>query len=154
MKAWWLKLSSRERIFVFAGGGVIAVLAVLQLVLSPLMAWRASAAHRAETAESDYRLVYRSAAIAEPAKPEGAGDGRSVRTVLTEIAGESGVALTFVNALADGSVEIQGGPASPDDVFAFLSALESRHGVRVTAADIVRASDDPAKVRVQATLSR
>lgn len=154
MKAWWLKLSPRERIFVAAGGGLIAVLVALQLVLAPLMTWRASAAQRAETAESDYRLVYRSAALSEPAKPAADPDDRSVRTVLTELAGESGVALTFVNALADGSVEIQGGPASPDDMFAFLSALESRHGVRVAAADIVRASDDPAKVRIQATLSR
>lgn len=154
MKAWWLKLSPRERIFVAAGGALIAVFAALQLVLAPVMAWRAGAARRAETAESDYRLVYRSAALAEPAKPAAAGDDRSVRTVLTELAGQSGVALTFVNALADGSVEIQGGPAAPDDVFAFLSALETRHGVRVTAADIVRASDDPTKVRIQATLSR
>lgn len=154
MKAWWLKLSPRERTFVAAGGGVIAVLAILQLVLAPVLAWRSSAAQRAETAESDYRLVYRSAALAEPAKPAAAGEDRSVRTVLTELASQSGVALTFVNALADGSVEIQGGPASPDDMFAFLSALETRHGVRVIAADIVRASDDPARVRIQATLSR
>lgn len=153
MKAWWLKLSPRERIIVAAGVATIALLVCLQLVLSPIMAWRANAAHRAETAESDYRLVYRSAALAVPAKPA-SGDDTPIRNVLTDLAGQFGVSLTFVNALADGSVDIQGGPAPPDDVFRFLSSLETQHGIKVVAADIARAVDDPEKVRIQATLSR
>lgn len=153
MKAWWLKRTPRERVIVAAGGAVIAVLACLQLVLSPLMAWRADAGRRAETAQSEYRIVHRSAALAQPAKPA-SGDNTPIRNVLTELAGQFGVSLTFVNALADGSVDIQGGPVPPDDVFRFLSALETQHGVKVVAADIVRAADDPEKVRIQATLSR
>ena len=153
MKAWWLKRTPRERIIVAAGGAIIALLVCFQLILSPLMAWRVDAARKAETAESDYRLVYRSAALAVPAKPVG-GDDTPIRNVLTDLAGQFGVSLTFVNALADGSVDIQGGPVPPEDVFRFLSALETQHGINVVAADIARAADDPEKVRIQATLSR
>lgn len=153
MKAWWLKRTPRERLMVAGGGVFLAVLASLQLVLSPVMAWRADAERRAETAEGEYRLVYRSAALAIP-EQRATQDDTPVRNVVSDSATRSEVSLTFVNVLADGSVEIQGGPARPENVIRFFSALETEHGVRVVAADIVRVSDEPKNVRLQATVAR
>lgn len=153
MKAWWLKRTPRERILIAAGGALIAALASLQLVLSPLIAWRKSTIRQAETAENDYRLVYRSALLSDPTKPAVA-DEEPIRNVLADLARQFDISLTFVNALADGSVDIQAGPTPPPQIFRFLSALEKKYGVKVTAADISRSSEDPNKVRLQATLSR
>lgn len=153
MKAWWRGLSVRERIIVAAGAGLLALLVCFQFMVSPLMGWRATAQTRAERAAADYQLVRRAAALARPASDKPESD-TPIRNALTDLATRYGVPLVFVNALSDGSVEMQGGPADPQAVFELFSALESEEGVTVTVADIARASDDPEKVRLQATLSR
>lgn len=153
MTAWWRGLSIRERIVVAGGVAVIGALASLQLFLSPVLSWRAEAALRAEAAHGDYRLVFRSAALGKPAKAAGVSQA-PVRNVLTDLANRAGVPLVFVNALPDGSVEMQAGPAAPEAVFRLFAALESDHGVSVAVADIARAADEPSMVRLQATLRR
>lgn len=152
MKGWWLKLTPRERMLIAAAGALVGALAAMQLVLAPLLSWREHVAQSVRSAEQDYRLVYRAAALGKPAAPR--GEGEPARALVTDLAGRAGVSLTFVNALADGGVDIQAGPAAPENVFAFLSALETQHGVKVVAADISRTADDPGKVQLQATLSR
>jgi type II secretory pathway component PulM len=72
---------------------------------------------------------------------------------LNAAAASAGVSLTFVNALPDGSVEMQAGPVAPAAVFALFAQLDRDHGVRVRSADIARAAENPDLVRVQATLA-
>lgn len=153
MNAWWRGLSVRERIIVSAGGGLIVLLACFQFIFSPLMGWRAAAESRAERALADYQLVRRAASLARPASEEPIGE-QPIRNALADYASRYSVPLVFVNALSDGSVEMQGGPANPKAVFELFSALEKEEGVIVTVVDVARAVDNPEMVRLQATLSR
>ncbi|NWG71580.1 MAG: type II secretion system protein M [Parvularculaceae bacterium] len=151
MTPWWSKRSERERLLISAGGAVIAVLGAAQFAVAPLVAWRRGTEARAAAAEERYQLVARSAALATPVQ---ATSAEPVRNVLNATAAALGVELTFVNALADGSVDIQAGPVAPDRLFELLSRLEREHGVKVTSADVSRASEDADLVRVQASLGR
>ena len=153
MNAWWRGLTVRERIIVAVGAGLLALLACFQFVFSPIMGWRAESETRAERAAADYQLVRRAASLAQPGGEAPTSD-TPIRNALTDLAARYGVPLVFVNALSDGSVEMQGGPADPAAVFELFATLESEEGVTVTVADIARAVDDPSKVRLQATLAR
>lgn len=153
MKAWWEGLSERERLMIAGGGAFVALVILIQFALAPLMAWRSAAAQRADAAEAEFALVHEAAALAPP-RNTGVDSGQPIKTVLNAQAGALEVPLTFVNALPDGNVEMQAGPASPKAVFALFSVLESEHGVRIVAADVSRNADAPDTVRVQATLAR
>lgn len=154
MRSWWMGLTARERLVILAGAGVLAALALLQLVFAPVVAWRAGAEKRALAAEENYRLVHRSASLAAPRGSEAAASEAPVRNVLNETAAMLQIELTFVNALPDGSVDVQAGPVAPERIYELFSTLERTYGVEVKAADMARAADDPNAVRIQATLAR
>lgn len=151
MSAWWAARTARERVILALGAAALALLLVAQLTIMPLIKWRGDIEARAGAAEERYKIVARSAALATPVKTEGT---EPVRNVLNTVAGALQVELTFVNALPDGSVDLQAGPLPPDKVFTLLSRLEREHGIKVKSADIARASEDASKVRVQATVAR
>lgn len=151
MNAWWAARTPRERLILGIGAAIVAIFGLAQLAVAPVFKWRGGAEARAAAAEDRYRLVARSAALATPVNTASA---EPVRNVLNTTAGALGVELTFVNALADGSVDLQAGPVAPERLFDLLSRLEREHGVKVKSADISRASEDGNLVRVQATLAR
>lgn len=149
MIGWWRNLQPRERVVVAVGALLIAALAAVQLIAAPLVAWRANSLVRAQAAQDAYRLVLRSAAIAAPARPA-ARTGRPVRDALVEHAAALQIELTFVNALADGSVDAQAAPVAPDRLFELFARLEAVEGVMVRSADVARTPDDANLVRAQA----
>ena len=151
MNAWWRGRTAREKLILSLGAALVALVVIAQMTLVPLVNWRGAAAERAASAEERYRLVARSAAIATPVKTSNA---EPVRNVLNNVAAAAQLELTFVNALPDGSVDMQAGPVAPDRLFDLFSRLEREYGVKVKSADIARASEDGDKVRVQATLTR
>jgi type II secretory pathway component PulM len=151
MNAWWANRTARERLLLALGAGLIGFFALAQATLVPLIKWRSGAAARADAAEARYQLVARSAAIATPVK---AASAEPVRNVLNALAAALDIELTFVNALPDGSVELQAGPAAPDRLFDLFLRLEREHGVKVVSADLSRSSEDADLVRAQATLAR
>ena len=152
MKAWWENLSQRERMLLGGGAVIVAVLILLQFVLSPLISWRTDVRAEAETAERNYELVARAAATAPG--HESVDEETPVRNVLNDAASRNRVNLTFVNALPDGSVSLQAGPVTAENVFSLFDDLERSYAVRVVNADIARAPEDAGLVRLQATVSR
>lgn len=149
MKAWWAARTLRERLIIGAGVAIFIMAAVAEFAVAPVLEWRDGAEARAASAEDRYRLVARSAALATPVLAKGT---EPVRNVLNLVAGALGVELTFVNAMPDGSVDMQAGPVAPERLFELLSRLEREHGVKVKSADISRADGD--LVRIQVTLGR
>jgi type II secretory pathway component PulM len=150
MKNWWRAASERERLLVFGAAAVIGLGSLFQLALAPLAKWRSGSDARAEIAEENYRLVTRAAAAAVSARTSDA----PVRNALVAAAAELQIPLAFVNALPDGSVDLQTEPAPPEKAFALFARLESEHAIGARTVDIARALDDPDLVRVQATLAR
>ena len=138
MKDFWARLSSREKLFVGAGGAIAAVIIVLQLILAPALGWRAGMTQKRESAEDLYRLVTEASASAGVAAASAGVDlNTPILTVVTTTTGEFSINVNYRNARADGAVEAN--VAAPaDQIFKWLRALDDRYGVIVAAADIAR----------------
>ena len=153
MKAFWARLSDRERIFVGAGAVVAALFILLQLVLAPAFGWRESVGVRRDRAEELYRLVAQASASAGVVAASAGVDLETpIINVLTQTTGEFGVTVNFRNGRNDGGVDANVAAAG-DRLFNWLRALEARYGVSVAAADIARSADGE-NVQAQLTLVR
>lgn len=150
MKEFWDRLSSREKLFVGAGGAIVAALVFLQLILAPAIGWRADMSQKRESAEDLYRLVAQASSSAGVAAAAAGVDIETpILTVLTKTTGEFSINVNYRNARDDGAVEAN--VAAPaDKIFEWLRALDARYGVIVAAADIARS---PAGDEAQAQLT-
>lgn len=152
MKAFWERLSSRERVFVMAGGAIVGLLVLLQLIIAPAIGWREAMKAKRAGAEDLYRLVANASANAGGAAASAGADlSTSIINVVTDTAASGGVEISFRNARPDGGVDATIA-ADPEKLFDWLRTLESRYGVTVAAADIAREKDG--RVRAQLTLVR
>lgn len=152
MRAFWEKLSQRERIFVAAGGAIAGLLVLLQLIVAPAVSWRQSMSEKRDGAEDLYRLVVSASADAGGAiQSPGADLASPIINAVTDTAAAGGVEISFRNARPDGGVDATV-TADSEKLFEWLRTLESRFGVTVAAADIARERDGG--VRAQLTLAR
>lgn len=153
MKEFWSRLSSREKLFVGAGGAIAALIIVLQFILAPAFGWRADMAQKRTNAEDLYRLVTRASATAGVAAASADVDADTpILTVLTQTTGEFSITVNYRNARADGAVETNiAAPA--EKIFEWLRALDARYGIIVAAADIAR-SPSGDEAQAQLTLVR
>jgi type II secretory pathway component PulM len=152
VKAYWEKLSQRERVFVIAGGVAAGFLLFAQLIVAPAISWRQSMAEERESAEDLYRLVTNANANAGGAVNVSSADLTSpIINAVTDSAAASGVEISFRNARPDGGVDATV-TANSEKLFEWLRTLENRFGVTVAAADIAREKDGG--VRAQLTLAR
>lgn len=152
MKAFWERLSPRERVFVMAGGAIVGLLVLLQLIIAPAIGWREAMKAKRAGAEDLYRLVANASANAGGAAASAGADlSTPIINVVTDTAASGGVEISFRNARPDGGVDATIA-ADPEKLFDWLRTLESRYGVTVAAADIAREKDG--RVRAQLTLAR
>jgi len=153
MKDFWSRLSSREKIFVGAGGAIVALVVLLQFILAPAFGWRADMAQKRTNAEDLYRLVsHASASAGVAAVSAGADVDTPILNVLTQTTGEFSITVNYRNARADGAVETN--VAAPaEKIFEWLRALDARYGIIVATADIAR-SPSGDEAQAQLTLVR
>jgi type II secretory pathway component PulM len=154
MNAFLDRLSERERLFVMAGGVVVALVALLQFAFFPLARWRGDMAERRANAEALYLLVAeagaaRGGAAAATASPKAAVP---VRNAIADAAKAEKVELSYLNVRPDGAVEANAAGAS-DALYRWLGALGREYGVVVATADIAR-DQNGSGLRAQLTLSR
>ncbi len=153
MRAFWNRLSEREKIFVGAGGAVAALIVALQLILAPAIGWREGAGERRDRAEDLYRVVSEATASAGVAAAASGVDLETpIINVLTQTTAEFGVTVNFRNGRDDGGVDANVAAAG-ERLFDWLQALEARYGVSVAAADIARGADGE-NLQAQLTLVR
>jgi len=152
VRAFWEKLSPRERVFVMAGGAIVGLLVLLQLIVAPAIGWREAMKAKRAGAEDLYRLVASASANAGGAAASAGADlSTPIINVVTDTAAAGGVEISFRNARPDGGVDATIA-ADPEKLFDWLRTIESRYGVTVAAADIAREKDG--RVRAQLTLAR
>ena len=152
MKAFWERLSPRERLFVIGGGAIVALLVLLQLIIAPAVGWREAMKTKRASAEDLYRLVASASASAGGAAASAGADLETpIINVVTDTAGSNGIEISFRNARPDGGVDATIA-ADPEKLFQWLRLLESSYGVMVVAADIAR--EKSGGVRAQLTLAR
>jgi type II secretory pathway component PulM len=152
VRAFWDKLSPRERVFVIAGGAVVALLILVQLIIAPAAGWRRAMAEKRDGAEDLYRLVASASANAGGAAQNSGADLASpIINAVTDTATAGGIEISFRNARPDGGVDATIA-ADPEKLFEWLRTLEERYGISVAAADIAR--EKGGGVRAQLTLVR
>lgn len=153
MTAFWERLSERERLFVAAGGAILALLLSYQLIIAPALGWRATMSEKRVRAEDLYRLVSQASVNAGViAAAAGVDLDTPILNVLTQTTAQFGVQVNYRNAREDGGVEANVA-ADPARLFEWLKALEEQFGVSVAAADIARSASGEA-VQAQLTLVR
>jgi type II secretory pathway component PulM len=153
MRAFWERLSEREKLFVGVGGAIIAALAAFQLIVAPAFGWRRGMSEKRQRAEELYGIVSEASANAGVvAAAAGVDLATPALNVLTQSTGEYQIEVNYRNAREDGGVEANVA-ADPQKLFEWLQALESRYGITVASADIARASSVEG-VQAQLTLVR
>jgi type II secretory pathway component PulM len=153
MKAFWQRLSDREKLFVGAGGAIVAVIILLQLIIAPAAGWRSIQSNNRKGAEDLYRLVSEASASAGVAAASAGVDLETpILNVLTQSTGEFQIVVNYRNGRSDGGVDANVA-ARPDKLFEWLRAIEGRYAVTVAAADIARSANGE-DVQAQLTLIR
>jgi type II secretory pathway component PulM len=148
MKAFWERLSEREKLFVGVGGAIVLLLAVMQLVVAPAVAWRARMTDKRASAEQLYEIVAQASATAGGAMAAAGVDlSTPILNVLTDTTGRYGVVVNYRNGRPDGGVEANV-VADPAKLFEWLTALEASYGITVATADIARGADTGAQAQL------
>ncbi len=154
MKNFLAKLNQRERLFVFAGGGIIAILVLFQFVVSPLIEWRSGQRRDLERMRDLHRVVTAAAASSGNVSSGDIDRTTPLRTVITQTSQSSSVSLNLVNVREEGNVEVVASVSDGAGLFAWIALLESRYAVRVESADIARDANVAGTLRAQITFSR
>ena len=153
MTSFWENLSARERILVAVGAGLAALFIVLQLIIAPILDWRADKQRELASARGLYELVAEAAPRGGASAPAADG-GVPVRNLVSQTASAAGVSIVYINARSDNGVDANISAAQPSALYDWLAALRNEHNIAVEAADIARETGNPEVVRAQLTLSR
>ena len=154
MTAFFQNLSDRERVMVYAGGVIFALVILIQLIVMPIVNWRADQADRARDAQGLYQLVAEAAPMARSAASGTADTTMPIRNAVSQSASAAGVELVFVNARPDGAVDANITSADPSALYLWLQGARDEFGLIVINADIARENGNPSSVRAQLTFAQ
>jgi len=144
MRAWYARLSERERRVVLAGGIAGAVLLLLAIVL-PLNRNVAQARQRVTTKQADLAFIQNAVPQLAAAGPGigTAATGESLVVLIDSSARESGLgkSLSSSQPTPDKGLRIRLDHVPFDALVAWLARLSQQHGVRVESAEIESAGE-------------
>lgn len=153
MRAFWQGLSGREQTLILVGGALAGLFIALQLILSPMLSWRADQRREMESARGLYELVAEAAPLGEVSARADANAGPA-RTIVSQTADSAGVSIVFINARGDRAVDVNIASVSPDALFQWLALLRTDYNIVVDTADIARDTGNPQTLRAQITMSQ
>lgn len=151
----WARQTAREQALLALCGGLIVLVLVWFLVLSPALSYRNAMRASFEAQLEDHLALvggierYRALAAASEAE---AGSAAPLRTLVGASAREAGVAITRVQPLEDGQLSVWVDRVQEAELMAFLIGLSEAEGVRVTRMSLDREGDG--LVRAQMVLAR
>jgi len=152
MTAWWLERSGREQAALAGLGLLVVVLAMFQFAVKPLIAYRLAA--RADY-ESAVELLSQVEADARDiqALQTGAALRSDVpaRTVVSVVASEQALAITRVQPLDNGDLDVWLDDVASVALFKWVTALYERHGIAVVRAAVQK--NDGGTIRAQITFA-
>lgn len=150
----WRNLSDRERLLIMIAAALFAVFVALQGIVRPVADWRADQTRALDEAQNLYALVTEAGARRSGGDPAKSEAQTPIRTALAQSASSAGVNLVYVNVRADGAVEANIAAVNPENLFAWLQAVERNYAARVVSADIAREQDQASMVRAQLTFAK
>lgn len=137
---WWSGRTLRERRLLLVMIGLLLATAVSLGVVRPVLAWRAAAADRAAAASADLAEVRVAAAAFQPARTSGGAPVEGLEPLLRRTAAAGGVDVVTVMS-ASGQLGFQLSRVSSAPLFAWLSALESDHGLTICSLGVTENAD-------------
>lgn len=153
MKAFWQGLSGREQMLLLVGGALAGLFVALQLILSPMLSWRADQRRDMASARGLYELVAEAAPLGEVASGATTNAGPA-RAIVSQTANGAGVSIVFINARGDNAVDVNIASVSPDALFQWLALLRTDYNIIVDTADIARDTGNPQTLRAQISMSQ
>jgi type II secretory pathway component PulM len=152
MTAWWLERSGREQAALVGLGLLVVAFAMFQFAVKPLIAYRMSAKADYENAvelltqvESDARDIQTLQAGAALRSDVPA------RTVVSVVASEQALAITRVQPLENGELDVWLDDVASVALFKWVTTLYERHGIAVVRAAVQK--DDGGTIRAQITFA-
>lgn len=159
MRAWLERLDARQRLLVFAGGGLSLLLLLWGLLVQPL-ADRIDRLERTLASQQEtLRWMQQAALEIQRLRRRGgvAGDlgGRSLLAVVDQSARAAGLGdgIRRVEPEGEARVRVRLQHVSFDRLVRWLAGLRGRYGVRVAGVQLERAPE-PGRVDVRLTLER
>ena len=149
-RAWWRQRSPRERALLGAMAVAALVYLVAVVVFQPMLAARAEARDR--IARADAGLARLASLGDEPARMAAPTADRPVNAVVTETATEFGLTIRRIEPEGDG-VRMTIEDADFADIVRWIDEVETRQGLRVTAAEMDR-RPEPGVVSASLTVLR
>jgi len=152
MMVWWLERSQRERAAIAGMAILVLVLGLFQFGVKPLINWRHSAQAEYEAAMALLAQMETGAQTIQAVSAETTSrSNMPARTAVAAVASEHGLAITRLQPLENGDLDIGLDDVSSPMVFKWLTVLSERHGITVSRASLQRG--DNGTVRAQITLA-
>jgi general secretion pathway protein M len=145
-RVWWDGRTAREHVMLGVLGGVLALVLAWFLILAPLLAWKAGAADRLDTAVQTHALASAAAGI----DPSGAVARipADIEALLTNSAADAGVAVQVT--AEGGGVSFAVESAETARLFGWVAALE-RAGLTIASLSVLENAD--ATLQAQGTVA-
>jgi len=153
MKQWWDDRQPRERTLILCLGAVLAVFALYQFGLKPLLSYRTAAIatyedaaallSEVEAASREIQALRSTSVLKSDAIP---------RTVIGATASELGLPITRLQPHENGGLDVWLDDVPSTALFKWVAVLYERHGIAVVRASIQK-NDDGATVRAQITFT-
>ncbi len=137
---WWSGRTVRERRLLLAMIGLLLATIISLGVVRPVLAWRAAAADRAETAAATLAEVRVAVAAVEPVRPAGGAGAEGLEPLLRRTAGAAGVEVVTVMSVS-GRLGFQLSRVGSAPLFVWLSALETDHGLTICSLGVTENAD-------------
>jgi type II secretory pathway component PulM len=152
MMPWWSERSRRERIALGSMAALVVLMALFQFGVKPLVSWRESAQADYEAALALLAQIETGAQAIQAVSAETTGRSTMpARTAVAAVASEHGLAITRLQPLENGDLDIGLDDVNSPTLFKWLAALSERHGLMVARASLQRG--DNGTVRAQITLA-
>lgn len=152
MMQWWSERQPRERALLVAVAALAAAFAVFQALVVPLLHYRAAAREQHDAALAMLRDVEDGARVVQGLRAaQGARAEGSARTVVSATATELGLAVTRLQPLESGDLDVWLDGVAAPLLYAWVGRLQDR-GIPVARAVIQKS--DGGTVNAQITFAR
>ncbi|WP_374515504.1 type II secretion system protein GspM [Brevundimonas sp.] len=148
---WWQGRTVRERRLLAAMLVLLAATALWLLVVRPATAWREAASERRALAEAAAATAGRNLdRLATPGKPAAGASREGLEPLVRRTAEGAGLAPVLAMG-PDGGLGFQLASAPSGPALAWVSALETDHGLRLCRLSVVENAD--ATVQIEGSLT-
>jgi general secretion pathway protein M len=149
-QAWWSARTLREQRLLLGMAGLLCATVVWLGVVQPVLAWRAAAADRAETAALTLAEVRAAAASFSPARPVASPSAEGLEPLIRRTAEAAGLEVVTVMS-ASGQLGFQLSSVGSGPLFAWLAELETDHRLSICSLGVTENTD--ATLNVEGSLA-